>query len=363
MKKRLRKRIFKIKQLSLVMVLLVGLLSCSILSGCGRQKKRADGFTEGEQLNNESTIVYPDVKPDYVMTYADNQTESYPTTQGGYRFAMLVNERTRGRIRIRVSADGALGEEGSVVDQIAMGGIDFARVSLVALSDYSDLIQVLMMPYLYRDSAQMWKALDGDVGQKVVDSLQGSGIVPLSWYDAGARSFYFCKKVDSLDGLKGLNVRVQNSPVMSDMVSSFGANPVPVDYDEVYDALQTGQVDGAENNWSSYEAMGHYKVAPYVLEDEHVRIPEVQIVSNTTMSQLSQKDQEIIRQAARESAEYERKLWQKHENQAREDVISKGVQVISVSDEERERARLTIEPLYETYCKDYMDLIKEIQGM
>ena len=153
--------------------------------------------------------------PEFVLTYAENQPEDYPTTQGAYQFAKLVFERTEGRVEIQVSAGGVLGEEQSTIEQMQFGGIDFARVSLSSLSDFLPKMNVLQLPYLYTDADHMWQVLEGEIGDEFLDSLDGTGLVALSWYDAGARNFYSAKKpIETLEDMEGLRVRVQESELM-----------------------------------------------------------------------------------------------------------------------------------------------------
>ncbi len=299
--------------------------------------------------------------PEYVLTYAENQTADYPTTQGAEYFAELVKEETDGRIEIRIYPDAELGDEDSVVKQLTYGGIDLMRVSLSSLNEYSDLTTVLMMPYLYESADHMWTVLDGEIGEEVMASFEGTGLCALSWYDAGARNFYMKEPAYSAEELAGRQIRVQRSQVMEDLIRLLEAEPVPLDYEDVYDAILRGRVDGAENNWSSYSAMKHYLVAPYFIVDEHMRIPELQLISQNTMDMLSEEDQNIIRDCARRSAEYERKLWTENEEAARSSVLAKGVTEILLDDTELEKLRQTAEPLYETYCADHMDLVERIR--
>ena len=301
-----------------------------------------------------------ETEPEFVFSYADNQAEDYPTTRGGVYFARLVNERTNGRILIKVYDSGQLGEEESVTSQVEYGGIDFARISLSNITSYSEEANVLMMPYIYRDSGHMWRVLDGDIGDEVIDSFDGSGIIPLSWYDAGVRNFYTTKEIRGVDDMKGLIIRVLYSDLMADMVRALGAIPVEIGYPQVYSVLEQGQVDGAENNIPSYYSMSHYEVAKYYIEDEHVRIPELQIMSETTREKLSDEDFEIISQCARESSEYERSLWKDYEIEARQEAVKKGCRIISLSEDEKAEFRRRVEPLYRKYCADHMDMIEEI---
>lgn len=299
--------------------------------------------------------------PEYVFTYAENQVEDYPTTQGAYKFAELISQKTNGRILINVQANGVLGDEKSVCEQLQFGGIDFMRISLSPLSEFVPKLNVLQLPYLYRDADHMWQVLDGDIGKDFMNSLEGSNLVPLSWYDAGARNFYnSVRPIKKLEDMKGLRIRVQESDMMVGMVEALGASPTPMSYAEVYSALQTGVIDGAENNWPSYESTNHYEVAKYYTIDEHNRVPELQLCSKPTWDKLSFEDQEIIKECAMESAEYERKLWLEREKASEEKVRLAGCEITELSPEEKQKFQDAVKPMYEKYCSDYMDIIDAI---
>ena len=334
------------------------------LTGCAQQPAPEPSAEAAQPplLTNETSVV-SDAVPEYVFTYAENQTEDYPTTQGAYRFAQLVNERTQGRIQIRVYANAELGDEQSAIEQLRFGGIDFVRCSLSTMSPYSGMANVLMLPYLYRDADHMWAVLEGEIGRKVADSFVDAGIVPLCWYDAGVRNFYFKSPVSSIEDMKGLVIRVQPNEMMEDMVRLLGAEALPVNYEDVYSAIQQGSADGAENNWSSYDAMQHDKVAPYYLLDEHMRVPELQMVSAVTWNLLSEEDRKIIQECSSASAEYERMLWTAREEEARARVLSQGCTELTLSGEEKKKFHDAMEPLYLKYCENYMDIVEQIREM
>lgn len=299
--------------------------------------------------------------PEYVFSYAENQTADYPTTLGGLRFAQLVEERTHGRIRIMVQSQGILGSETEVIKQMQYGGIDFARVSIAQMSDFIPEMNVLQLPYLYEDSAHMWRVLDGEIGDRFLEYPQEYGLIGLSWYDAGARNLYCSvRPIRTLEDMQGLRIRVQEAKMMSEMMNALGAVAVQIPYDQVYAALERKQVDGAENNWSSYEAMQHYEVAGYYTVDEHIRIPEMQICAQHTWELLSQEDRDIIIECARESALYERELWTEHEMLARENALRNQVQEIYLSEEEKKKFQAAMEPIYQQYYTDYGKDIEEI---
>lgn len=300
--------------------------------------------------------------PEYVFSYAENQDADYPTTLGAKYFAKLVEERTGGRIRILVQYGGQRGEESEVVDQLRYGGVDFARVSLTELTDGLEELNVLQMPYLYRDSAHMWEVLDGEIGDAFLKAVDPLELVGLSWYDAGARNFYTTDgAIRKPEDLAGKKIRVQDSALMADLVKCLGAEPVQEDYSEVYSLLERGLVQGAENNWPSYEKRQHYEVAGYYTLDEHMRIPEIQLCSSHTWEKLSKEDQAIISECARESAVYQRALWQEQEKKSEELALEFGVQVIRLSEEEKDKFRQATEPLYQIYCQDQKKLIVKIR--
>lgn len=304
-------------------------------------------------------------QPKLILRYADNQSDTYPTTLAAQFFAQLVEERTNGDIRIRVYGNADLGSENSVFEQVQFGGVDFTRVSLGTLAEYDPEVELLQLPYLYDDSDHMWRVLDGEIGQNVLESVRSSvGVIGLGWFDAGARSFYTREQVTCLEDLAGLTIRVQESGFMSRVVEQLGANAVQISYEDVYSALQTGKIDGAENNWPSYESTGHFETAPYVLRDEHSRLPEMQIMSTVALEKVAQVDESyvnILMEAARESALYERELWQKQEKKSEEAVVKLGCVVTELEAGERDRFRQAVQPLYDGYSQEWQALIAKIK--
>ena len=302
------------------------------------------------------------ISPEFIFTYAENQPQEYPTTRGAMKFADLVYEKTKGRIKINVFFGGELGDEISVLEQLQFGGVDFARVSVMTMGTAVPMLNVLQLPYLYRDGNHMWKTLDGDIGQEFMEGLKGSGVVGMSWYDAGARHFYnSVKPIERLEDIRGMKIRVAESDLMSKMVEAMGAKPVPMAYSEVYAALETGRIDGAENNWPSYESMGHFEVAKYMTVDGHNRIPELQLVSEATWNKLGEEDRKIIMECAKKSSVYERELWAKGEKEAEERLLKKGCIVTELSHIEQIRFRAMAMSIYQKFGKDYIDIINRIE--
>lgn len=302
--------------------------------------------------------------PELILRYADNQPAGYPTTEAAEYFAELVAERTDGKILIRVYCDGELGDENSVMEQVQFGGIDFSRVSVGTLAEVYPKVELLQLPYLYDDADHMWRVLDGEIGEEFLLDVSEVGLVGLSWFDAGARSFYTSSPVTCLADLRGMTIRVQESAFMSRIVELLGAVPVQIPYGDVYSALQTAQIDGAENNWPSYESTGHYEAAPYFIRDEHSRLPEMQIVSTVAMEKIAQIGEEyveVIYQCARESAVYERKLWQQREQEAEQDARERGCIVTELDEARIEEFRQAVQPAYESYTDEYRELLQRIR--
>lgn len=300
-------------------------------------------------------------EPEYVLTYAENQPRNYPTSLGGERFAELVKERTGGKIVIQVKYAGEYGTDEEVVSQMQFGGIDFPRISLAVIADEVPVLNVLQLPFLYQDSAHMWRVLDGEIGAELLDTFQEADVVGLSWYDAGARSFYSTRPIRELSDLKGRTVRVQNSQMAMDMVTHLGGKPVYVDHNDVQYAFETHKIDTAENNWPVYQYLDHYMVAKYYTVVEHTRVPDIQIASLRTWEILPEEYRQIILECAKESALYQRNLWIRNDIFARATVIDSGCEVIFLAPDQKKEFQAAVQPLYETYCGDYMDLIQKIK--
>ena len=302
-------------------------------------------------------------EPEFVLTYAENQPEGYPTVLGAQRFAELVKERTEGRVIIQVKHSGEFGSESEVLDQMVFGGIDFARVSLAELSDEIPKLNVLQLPFLYEDADHMWRILDGEIGEEFLTVFSEAGLVGLSWYDAGARCFYTdVAPIRTPEDMAGLTVRVQDSQLVMDMVKLLGATPVTFHYGDVSYAFEMGKIDAAENNWPAYQIQVHYKLANYFTVDEHSRVPEIQLASSQTWEKLPEEYRQIIAQCARESALYQRRLWQDQESRSRAEAIEAGCVEIILRPFQKNAFRTLAEPLYEQYCAEYMDLVDQIRN-
>ena len=307
------------------------------------------------------------------LKLSEVHAEGYPTTLADQEFARLVEERTQGRIRIEVYSGGTLyGEETGAIEALQLGDIAFSRVSASPVSSYVPAMNAIQMPYLYKNADHMWAVLDGEIGQNMLAQIEssGSGLVGLCWYDAGARSYYTTKPVACVADMKGMKIRMQNNAMMVDMTNVLGGTGVTgIGPNEVYSAIRQGTIDGAENNWPTYQNMGDYEAAPYYVLDEHTRVPEVLLASAAVLSELDPADVEIIRAAAKDTQEYEKQKWAEKEATSEEIVRTAGCTITELSPEAYAefQAAMTAPSdalggvsLYEKYGSAYQDVIDAI---
>ena len=301
-----------------------------------------------------------------VLTLSEVHAEGYPTALADYEFARLVEERTEGRIKIDVYTGGTLyGEETGSIEALQIGDLAFARVSASPVASYVPALNVIQLPYLYRDGDHMWQVLNGEIGQSMLEEIQasGSGLVGLCYYDAGARNFYTKTPIYSVADMAGLKIRLQNNAMMVEMVQLLGGNGVTgIGPNDVYSAIQQGTIDGAENNWPTYESMGDYQVAPYFVLDGHTRVPEILLASEAVLETLDPADVEIIKQCAKDTQEYEIEQWALREASSEEKVVSEGVTVTTPTPEALAEFQERMAPLYAKYGAGYEDLIEQIQN-
>lgn len=297
-----------------------------------------------------------------ILRLAETHPKDYPTTRASQYFADLVEERTNGRIKIQVFHSSQLGEEKEAIEQVQFGGIDFTRVSIAPLTDIVPLLNALQFPFLFQNSDHLWKVLTSDIGDMLLGSLENEDLIGLCWYDSGARCFYNTKKViKTPKDLAGMKIRVQQSEMMVEMLNLLDVIATPMSYGDVYTGLKIGTIEGAENNWPSYESTKHYEVAKYFTVDEHTRIPEITIASKLVMDKLSAEDQQIIRQAAKDSMSYQIIEWKKEEKRAEQRVRAAGCAITPITD--KSAFQEAMKPFFETQPKEIQDLIKRIQEL
>ncbi len=274
----------------------------------------------------------------------------YPNGVGMDAFTRIVAERTNNRIRMRTFHSAQLGQQDEAIQQMRLGTIDFANFNLSPFNNLAPTTNVVTLPFLFRDVGHMQRAIDGPAGEAIARDLENIGIIALAWYDAGARSLYTTRAVRTPADLRGMKIRVQTSDLWIDLMRALGANPTPLPFGEVFTSLQSGVIDGAENNWPSYESTRHFEVARFYSTTEHSNVPEVLAVSRQRWQRLNEADRAILRDAARESAAIQRRSWAEREQVSRQRVTAAGVTVIEITD--RAPWAALMEPVYAKYAAD-----------
>jgi tripartite ATP-independent transporter DctP family solute receptor len=276
--------------------------------------------------------------------------DGYPVSEAMKSFVEQVAKSTGGRYSIELFNNGSLGDQPKAVQMLKSGEIDVAEFSSGPLSDAVPGIKVLNLPFLFTDSAHMFRHLDGKLGERFAANLKSAGFVVLGWYDGGGRSFYCVKPVTNIRDLAGTNIRVQQSEIYIEMVKLMEAKPVALPFKDVLGALEQGKVDCAENNMPSYESTGHYKVAKNVYMTNHVISPEALVVSTKLWDKLSKEDKALFSEAGAKSALLMRELWNKRVAAALENTTKQGSQFIKVRDVSPMVRRMG--PLYGKYMAD-----------
>jgi tripartite ATP-independent transporter DctP family solute receptor len=293
---------------------------------------------------------------------ADVHPEDYPTVMAVKQMSESVNKRTGGKHSIKVYTGTQLGGEKDTIEQTKLGALDLVRINSAPMNNIVPETLVPSLPFIFRDVTHMRKVLDGPIGDEILKALEAHGFIGLAFYDAGARSFYNTKKpIRTPADMKGMKIRVQQSDLFVGMLQALGANATPMPYGEVYTALKTGLVDGAENNWPSYDTARHFEVAKYYTVNEHSMVPEILMFSKKVFDTLPADEQKIFRAAAKESVPYMRKLWDAKELESRRKVEAAGVQVVDKVD--KKPFMDAMKPVYDKLVTDakLKAMVKRVQ--
>lgn len=294
---------------------------------------------------------------------ADTHAADYPTVRAVDFMAKYLRDRTGGRLDIRTYAGGQLGSERDTLEIAIFGGLDMNRVNLAPLNPIAPATRVPALPFVFRSIAHMRAAMDGAPGDKVLASLEPHGLKGLCFYDSGARSFYNGRgPIQSPDDLKGMKIRVQNSELYVAMVEALGANATPMSFGEVYQALVQGVIDGAENNWPSYDVTRHFEAARYYSTTQHVMAPEVLVMSMRRWRKLSDGDQALMMEAARASVPVMRALWDERVAASKGKLLAAGVVLNEI--ENKAPFQALMRPVYDRFVSpDLRPLVEEISNM
>jgi tripartite ATP-independent transporter DctP family solute receptor len=299
-----------------------------------------------------------------VLKSTDVHPLGYPTVEAVVRMGKKLEQATNGRLSVQMFPSMQLGGEKEMIEQAQVGALAMARISAGPMGPIVPEINVFNLPFMFRDAAHMQKVVDGPIGEELLKKLSEhptSNLIGIAWMTGGTRNVYSKKPVRGMDDLKGQKIRMMGNPVFVDTMNSLGGNGVAMGYDQLINALQTGVVDGAENNYPSYATGQHYRYAKYYTLTEHLIIPEILVFSKKTWSTLSKEDQALIMKLAREAQQEERKLWAEMEQKSLAQMRDAGVEIIQIAD--KTPFRNAVKPVWEKYGKQYNDLIQRIQNV
>jgi len=248
------------------------------------------------------------------------------------KFSELVGTATKDEIKLEVFHGGVLGNQPDALEQVRIGAIEIGNFNLGPIGPMVKEANLVSLPFIFKSVPHMFRVLEGEAGDIMAKAMADAGVMPLAWVDAGARSFYSQKPINTPADVEGLKIRVMNNDLYTSMISAMGGNPSPMAFAEVQQALKTGVVDGAENNFPSFKNVGHYEVTTHYSLSEHLIIPECICVNTAKFEALSPELQEALRGAAEEAALFQRELWAVQSDEARKEVEAAGIEVNEIAD-------------------------------
>ncbi|HSP82760.1 MAG TPA: TRAP transporter substrate-binding protein [Gillisia sp.] len=287
---------------------------------------------------------------------------SHPVHKAMEFMAERLLEKSDGTMVIDIYPNNQLGSERECLELLQIGSLGMTKVSTGVLENFVPSFQVFGLPFLFRDREHRFAVLEGEIGEQFLDRSIDKRLKGLTFYDAGSRSFYSKKLVETPEDLKGLKLRVMESNTAMNMVKSLGGSPTPIAWGELYTALQQGIVDGAENNLPSFYLSRHYEVCKFFVIDEHTALPDELVISTLIWNKLSPQQQKWLKEAAVESSEYQQVIWREAELEALEEIKKAGV-TVSIPDKDLFRSR--VQPMYDEFSKDpeMKKIIEEIQAI
>ncbi|HBF36218.1 MAG TPA: C4-dicarboxylate ABC transporter [Firmicutes bacterium] len=301
-----------------------------------------------------------------VLQYGELNPQTHPMAQGAEKFAELVNKSSHGRIEIKMYFSGQLGDEKSMAQLVQMGGtLDMMRIGSNTLGDFgADKMSLFALPYVFKNRAHMMRVINSKIGAEILKNVEESNaeMIGLMFFDEGARHFFFRNKVvSSIKDMKNLKIRVPETQILMDTVKAFGASPTPISFSELYSALQTGVVDGAENPITGYLSGNYYEVGKYYTLDAHTYSPSVMVISKSAWSKLAPQDKKIIMNAAKQTEQYVSSQADKLETDALKQLKAKGAVITDIRD--KSEWQKAVVPVYEKYGKKYKNLLDAIKKM
>jgi TRAP-type C4-dicarboxylate transport system substrate-binding protein len=264
------------------------------------------------------------------LNFWSPQPQQHPTTQALQSLADRIT-RNSGRFESRLLPSAGKGQS-ALLAELKSGDIGVAVLTGSTVAKLAPTSNVLQLPFVFRDSKQMFAVLDGDVGKDIEQSMEAQGLILLGWFNGGARSFYTRDKPGSLSDLQSAKVRIPNRADLKTLVNSLGGTPVVLPYDGVPAAFESGEIDVAENDLLAYEADQHYKRAKFFVQTNHFVQFEALVVSSTVWAQLSEAERKSFRDAGRAAAQLDRETWTRRLASARTRLEKEGVKFIEVRD-------------------------------
>jgi tripartite ATP-independent transporter DctP family solute receptor len=299
-----------------------------------------------------------------VLKATDVHPLGYPTVEAVVRMGKKLEAATNGRLSIQMYPSMQLGGEKEMIEQAQVGALAIARISVGPMGPIVPELNVFNLPFMFRDDAHMEKVIDGPIGDEMLKKLSDSqaNLIGLCWMNAGTRNVYNSKKpIQTVDDLKGLKIRMMGNPVFVDTMNSLGGNGVAMGFDQLINAMQTGVVDGAENNYPTYESGQHYRYAKFYSKTGHLMIPEILVFSKKIWNELSKDDQALILKVAKEAQQEERKLWYDREKESLKKMVESGAVVNDIGD--KKPFQTAVKPVWDKYGAQHADLIKRIQDV
>src|SRR5688572_2612500 len=296
-----------------------------------------------------------------VWKASDVHPLGYPTVEAIQRMGKKLEAATKGRISIQMFPSMQLGGEKEMIEQAQVGALQIARISVGAMGPVVDELNVFNLPFVFRDEAHMRKVIDGPIGQGLLEKITASPqsrLVVLGWMDAGTRNVYSNKPVTKPEDLKGQKIRMMGNPLFVETMNAMGGNGVAMGFNELFGALQTGVVDGAENNPPTLLAQNHYTVSKVYSLTGHLIIPEIFVFSKRTWDSLSKSDQDLVRRLSREAQLEQRQLWDAYVGEAETKLKAAGVQFVAADKAAFYKAT---QPIRDKYGAKYAVLLKQIQ--
>lgn len=299
---------------------------------------------------------------DMVLKAVDTHPAGYPTVVAVESMGKKLEAATNGRIKMKMYPGAVLGQEKEAVEQAQIGAVQIARISLGVVGPVAPDVDVFNMPFVFRNVAHMRAVIDGPIGAELLDKVTNSParLVALGWMDGGARSLYTKKLVKTPADMAGIKVRMMGNPLFVDTMNAMGGNGISMSYGEVFSALQTGVIDGAENNPPSFFTSNHYTTGTkYYAQTNHLIIPELLVMSKVTWEKLTPADQTLVKKVAREAQMEQRVLWDKSVAEYTEKLKASGVEFVQVDQKLFYDATA---PVRAKYGAKFADLMKRIDA-